>query len=103
MCLFLLISGQVGYVVCGIKDPKDVNIGDTLHHTDHPVDALQGFKKSKPVVFGCLFPSSQSEYPRLRKALNYLALNDQSIVVEGTKSAVLGKKHCAIISGLIST
>ena len=83
-------SGQVGYVICGIKDPKDVNIGDTLHHSEHPVEALPGFKKSKPVVFGCMFPSSQSDYPKLKKALNYLALNDQSILLEGTKSAILG-------------
>uniref|UniRef100_H2YQM6 Translation factor GUF1 homolog, mitochondrial n=1 Tax=Ciona savignyi TaxID=51511 RepID=H2YQM6_CIOSA len=86
----VLYAGQVGYIVCGMKTVADAQIGDTLFHHKQPVIGLPEFKKAKPVVFGEMFPSEQTQYKNLEAALNRLMLNDRSVTKTSSKSFLLG-------------
>ncbi|XP_007568464.1 translation factor Guf1, mitochondrial-like [Poecilia formosa] len=85
-----LFAGQVGYIIAGMKDVKEAQIGDTLYHHDHPVQALPGFKPAKAMVFAGMYPMDQSEYPALRSAIERLTLNDSSVTVQRDSSLALG-------------
>uniref|UniRef100_A0A3B3XAC1 Tr-type G domain-containing protein n=1 Tax=Poecilia mexicana TaxID=48701 RepID=A0A3B3XAC1_9TELE len=91
-----LFAGQVGYIIAGMKDVKEAQIGDTLYRHDHPVQALPGFKPAKAMVFlFCswplsMYPMDQSEYPALRSAIERLTLNDSSVTVQRDSSLALG-------------
>ncbi|CAL8358339.1 unnamed protein product [Merluccius merluccius] len=85
-----LYAGQVGYMVAGMKDVKEAQIGDTLYHQQHPVDALPGFKPAKAMVFAGIYPMDQSEYTGLRSAIDKLTLNDSSVTVQKDSSLALG-------------
>lgn len=85
-----LFAGQVGYVIAGMKDVKEAQIGDTLFHQDRPVEPLPGFKPAKPMVFAGMFPMDQSEYTGLRSAIERLTLNDSSVTVQRDSSMALG-------------
>jgi GTP-binding protein LepA len=86
-----LETGQVGFIVGGIKDPKEIMIGDTITTVSQPSDnPMPGFKKVKPMVFAGLFPVDPNEYPKLREALEKLSLNDSSFVYEPETSEALG-------------
>jgi GTP-binding protein LepA len=86
-----LSSGEVGYVVAGIKDIRDIKIGDTitesLNPTKHP---HEGYKEINPFVFAGLYPNSTSEYDSLKNALEKLKLSDSSIVYFPETSVALG-------------
>ena len=87
-----LEAGEVGFIVCGIKDIRDVNVGDTLTHA-HPriaSEPLPGFQKIKPMVFSGIFPIEAPDYENLKEALGKLSLNDSSLSYEVEKSAALG-------------
>ena len=86
-----LKTGEVGFVITGIKGIKDVIVGDTLTHTESPAtSALAGFKKLKPMVFSSLFPSDSNDFVSLKTALQKLSLNDSSLVFEPENSPALG-------------
>jgi GTP-binding protein LepA len=90
-----LEAGEVGFVICGIKDIKDVKVGDTITHVktakhEQATEALPGFKSIKPMVFSGIFPVETPDYEDLRDALDKLALNDSSLSYEVEKSAALG-------------
>ena len=86
-----LKTGEVGFVITGIKGIKDVIVGDTLTHTESPASfPLEGFKKLKPMVFSGLFPSDSNDFVQLKTALEKLALNDSSLVFETENSPALG-------------
>uniref|UniRef100_A0A3P9N808 GTP binding elongation factor GUF1 n=1 Tax=Poecilia reticulata TaxID=8081 RepID=A0A3P9N808_POERE len=85
-----LFAGQVGYIIAGMKDVKEAQIGDTLYRHDHPVQALPGFKPAKAMVFAGMYPMDQSEYPALRSAIERLTLNDSSVTVQRDSSLALG-------------
>ncbi len=86
-----LEAGQVGFLIGGIKDPKEIMIGDTVTSALTPTESpLPGFKKVKPMVFAGLFPVDPNEYPKLREALEKLGLNDSSFVYEPETSEALG-------------
>uniref|UniRef100_A0A8C6KE33 GTP binding elongation factor GUF1 n=1 Tax=Nothobranchius furzeri TaxID=105023 RepID=A0A8C6KE33_NOTFU len=85
-----LFAGQVGYMVAGMKDVKEAQIGDTLHLQNQPVEALPGFKPAKAMVFAGMYPVDQSEYPALRSAMERLTLNDSSVTVQKDSSLALG-------------
>uniref|UniRef100_A0A8C5MQZ1 GTP binding elongation factor GUF1 n=1 Tax=Leptobrachium leishanense TaxID=445787 RepID=A0A8C5MQZ1_9ANUR len=85
-----LYAGQVGYLVAGMKDVNEAQIGDTLYFQKHPVEPLPGFKSAKPMVFAGMFPVDQSEYNNLKSALEKLTLNDSSVAVNRDSSAALG-------------
>uniref|UniRef100_A0A667Z794 GTP binding elongation factor GUF1 n=1 Tax=Myripristis murdjan TaxID=586833 RepID=A0A667Z794_9TELE len=85
-----LYAGQVGYMVAGMKDVKEAQIGDTLYLQQQPVEALPGFKPAKPMVFAGMYPMDQSEYTGLRSAIERLTLNDSSVTVQRDSSLALG-------------
>ncbi|XP_047658348.1 translation factor GUF1, mitochondrial isoform X3 [Tachysurus fulvidraco] len=85
-----LYAGQVGYVIAGMKEVKDAQIGDTFYHQKQPVEPLPGFKPAKSMVFAGIYPTDQSEYPSLRSAVEKLTLNDSSVMVQRDSSMALG-------------
>lgn len=85
-----LYAGQVGYVVAGMKEVKEAQIGDTLYLHKQPVEALPGFKPAKSMVFAGIYPMDQSEYTSLRSAVEKLTLNDSSVTVQRDSSLALG-------------
>ena len=86
-----LASGQVGYVIAGIRKIKEVRVGDTLTDSAHPAAApLPGYKTVKPRVFAGFFPVDAGDYKNLRKALEKLSLNDASLFFEPENSQALG-------------
>ncbi|KAG8453632.1 hypothetical protein GDO86_000316 [Hymenochirus boettgeri] len=85
-----LYAGQVGYLIAGMKEVKEAQIGDTLCLQKQPVKALPGFKSAKPMVFAGMYPVDQSEYNNLKSALDKLTLNDSSVTVHRDSSAALG-------------
>lgn len=86
-----LTMGQVGFVVCGIKDIRDVRVGDTVTHAKKSAtEPLSGFKIIKPMVFSGIFPVDSTDYDKLRDSLEKLCLNDSSLSFEPETSAALG-------------
>ena len=87
----VLRTGEVGWVVCGIKDILGAPVGDTLTLAKHGSEKpLPGFKKVKPQVYAGLFPVSSDDYENFRDALGKLSLNDASLFYEPENSAALG-------------
>ena len=86
-----LKTGEVGWVVCAIKDLLGAPVGDTLtHHHNSATEVLPGFKKVKPQVYAGLFPISSDDYEAFRDALGKLSLNDASLFYEPENSTALG-------------
>ncbi|MCR1837286.1 translation elongation factor 4 [Rodentibacter caecimuris] len=87
----VLNCGEVGWVVCAIKDILGAPVGDTLTHQHNPASSvLPGFKKVKPQVYAGLFPVSSDDYEAFRDALGKLSLNDASLFYEPENSTALG-------------
>lgn len=86
-----LQSGQVGFVVCGIKDVSAAKIGDTFTSSSNPADhPLEGFKEVQPNVFAGVFPINSNDYEPFRTALEKLRLNDSAFTYEPETSDALG-------------
>jgi len=86
-----LSSGQIGFIITGIKSLSETKVGDTICDALDPIVApLPGFKPSKPVVFCGLFPIDSSEYQKLKDGLAKLKLNDASFSYEAESSSALG-------------
>jgi len=86
-----LSAGNVGYIISGIKEAKDVKVGDTLTHKEHPCpEAVKGFEDVKPMVFAGIYPVDTDDYEELRTSMDKLQLNDASLVFEPESSAALG-------------
>ncbi|XP_047272020.1 translation factor GUF1, mitochondrial isoform X3 [Homo sapiens] len=85
-----LYAGQVGYLIAGMKDVTEAQIGDTLCLHKQPVEPLPGFKSAKPMVFAGMYPLDQSEYNNLKSAIEKLTLNDSSVTVHRDSSLALG-------------
>ncbi len=83
-------TGNVGYIISGIKVAKEVAVGDTITHLDRPCAAVKGFENVKPMVFAGIYPVETSEYEELRASMEKLQLNDASLVWEPETSAALG-------------
>lgn len=87
----VLTTGQVGYVICNIKELTDIKIGDTITHQQNPAaHAIEGYKEVKPMVFSGLYPVDKGDYEDLRTALDKLSLNDSSLAFEPESSEALG-------------
>ncbi|NTU44416.1 MAG: elongation factor 4 [Chlorobiaceae bacterium] len=87
----ILESGDVGYLICSIKDVKDAKVGDTVTLADNPAkERLAGYKDVKPMVFSGLYPINSNEFEDLRESLEKLALNDASLVYTPETSVALG-------------
>jgi len=86
-----LNSGEIGFIIAGIKTLSETKVGDTICEASNPiVEPLPGFKPSKPVVFCGLFPVDNSEYQKLKDGLGKLKLNDASFSYEAESSTALG-------------
>uniref|UniRef100_A0A8C8AQH5 GUF1 homolog, GTPase n=1 Tax=Otus sunia TaxID=257818 RepID=A0A8C8AQH5_9STRI len=85
-----LYAGQVGYLIAGMKEVTEAQIGDTLFLYKQPVEPLPGFKSAKPMVFAGMYPVDQTEYNNLKSALERLTLNDSSVTVHRDSSLALG-------------
>lgn len=84
-------TGSVGYIISGIKDAKEVKVGDTLTLAASPCEeAVQGFEDVKPMVFAGIYPVDTEDYEELRYSMEKLQLNDASLVFEPESSAALG-------------
>jgi len=84
-------TGDVGYIISGIKDAKEVKVGDTVTTVERPCeDAVKGFEDVKPMVFAGIYPVDTDEYEELRASMDKLQLNDASLVYEPESSAALG-------------
>ncbi len=87
----VLKTGDVGYIISGIKTSKEVKVGDTITHVDNPCEsAIAGFEDVKPMVFAGIYPIDADEYEDLRSAMEKLQLNDASLTFEPESSAALG-------------
>ena len=84
-------TGDVGYIISGIKEAREVKVGDTITTVDRPsLASIQGFEEVKPMVFAGIYPVDTDEFEELREAMHKLQLNDASIVFEPESSAALG-------------
>jgi len=86
----VLYTGQVGFLIAGLKTVKEARIGDTFYHTKKPVEPLPGFKPAKSMVFAGIYPVETSDYNLLRDAMEKLTLTDASVNVEKESSTALG-------------
>ncbi len=83
-------TGDVGYIISGIKEAREVKVGDTITHVSRPGAGIQGFEDVKPMVFAGIYPVDTEDFEELREAMYKLQLNDASIVFEPESSAALG-------------
>ncbi|MBQ6193498.1 MAG: translation elongation factor 4 [Prevotella sp.] len=86
-----LSTGEVGYIISGIKDAKEVKVGDTITHVSKPCSkAIEGFQEVKPMVFAGVYPIDPTDYENLRASLEKLQLNDASLTFTPESSVALG-------------
>ncbi|WP_093205369.1 translation elongation factor 4 [Siphonobacter aquaeclarae] len=84
-------TGDVGYLISGIKTAKEVKVGDTITRSDRQAaEAIKGFEDVKPMVFAGIYPVDTSEFEELREAMEKLQLNDAALIWEPETSAALG-------------
>ncbi len=84
-------TGDVGYLITGIKEAKEVQVGDTITLAAHPTDTpIEGFEEVKPMVFAGIYPVDTEDYEELRNSMEKLQLNDASLVFQPESSAALG-------------
>ncbi|XP_077233677.1 small GTP-binding protein [Tasmannia lanceolata] len=86
----MLLTGQVGYVVSGMRSTKEARVGDTLCHARSVVDPLPGFKPVRHMVFSGVYPANGSDFEELNHAIERLTCNDASVSVTKETSAALG-------------
>ncbi len=86
-----LSAGNVGYIISGIKTSKEVRVGDTITHVEHPCEkAIEGFQEVKPMVFAGVYPIDNEDFENLRSSLEKLQLNDASLTFQPESSIALG-------------
>jgi GTP-binding protein LepA len=86
-----IFAGDVGYVITGIKDAKEVKVGDTITLLENPTaEAIHGFEDVKPMVFAGIYPVDTEDFEELRDSMGKLQLNDASLTYEPESSAALG-------------
>jgi GTP-binding protein LepA len=101
-----LEAGEVGFLICGIKDIRDVKVGDTVVHLKtaknvQATEPLAGFKRIQPMVFSGIYPVDSTDYEAFKEALDKLALNDSSLSFETEKSTALGFGYRVGFLGLL--
>lgn len=86
-----LRTGDVGYIISGIKTSREVKVGDTITHIDRPCsEAIDGFEEVKPMVFAGVYPIESEDFEDLRSSLEKLQLNDASLTFQPESSVALG-------------
>lgn len=84
-------TGDVGYIISGIKSSREVQVGDTITHVQRPTEEIiEGFRGAKPMVFAGIYPTDADDYEELRDSLDKLKLNDASLSYEPEASLALG-------------
>ena len=84
-------AGEVGYIISGIKDAREVKVGDTITQVNFPAnEAIQGFEEVKPMVFAGIYPVDTEDFEELRSSMEKLQLNDASLTYEPESSVALG-------------
>lgn len=84
-------AGDVGYLISGIKEAREVKVGDTITHVENPCQtAIEGFENVKPMVFAGIYPVDTEDFEELRYSMEKLQLNDASLTFEPESSAALG-------------
>ncbi len=84
-------TGDVGYIISGIKEAREVKVGDTITKVSRPSkEAIKGFEEVKPMVFAGIYPVDTEDFEELRESMHRLQLNDASLVFEPESSAALG-------------
>src|SRR5574344_1605923 len=97
-----LHTGDVGYIISGIKDSTEVKVGDTITHVERPcAKAIAGFEEVKPMVFAGMYPVDASKFEELRTVLEKFKLNDASFVYEPESSLALGSGFRCGFLGLL--
>ncbi|MCB0735278.1 MAG: elongation factor 4 [Flavobacteriales bacterium] len=87
----IIRTGDVGYIISGIKEAREVKVGDTITHVSNPTkEAVRGFEDVKPMVFAGIYPVDTEDFEELRDSMGKLQLNDASLVFEPESSAALG-------------
>ncbi|TMU55123.1 translation elongation factor 4 [Flagellimonas algicola] len=87
----IISSGDVGYLITGIKDAREVKVGDTITDANKPTqNAIEGFEDVKPMVFAGIYPVDTEDFEELRSSMEKLQLNDASLVFTPESSAALG-------------
>jgi GTP-binding protein LepA len=87
----VISTGDVGYIISGIKEASEVKVGDTITSVENPADkAIEGFEEVKPMVFAGIYPVDTEDYEELRFSIEKLRLNDASLTFEPESSAALG-------------
>lgn len=84
-------TGEIGYIVTGIKKPGIASVGDTITYAKKPLEALPGYMNPRPVVWASVYPESQDDFPNLKLALGRLRLSDSSFSYEEESSGSLGR------------
>ena len=85
-----VMTGDVGYIITGIKNAKEVRVGDTITLASNPGEAIKGFEDVKPMVFAGIYPISTDDFGELRECMDKLQLNDASLTYELETSQALG-------------
>ncbi len=84
-------TGDVGYIISGIKDSSEVRVGDTITHVERPcIEAISGFEEVKPMVFAGIYPVNADDYEDLKSSIEKLRLNDAALSFLPESSAALG-------------
>lgn len=96
-----LVSGEIGYIVTGIKEPGIASVGDTIVSDKNSAQALSGYMTPRPVVWASVFPESQNDFDVLRQALSRLRLSDSSLSYEEEASSVLGRGYRCGFLGML--
>ncbi len=86
-----LVAGEVGYIISGIKDAREIKVGDTITSVNNPAtSAVKGFEEVKPMVFAGIYPVETEDFEELRNSMEKLQLNDASLTYETESSVALG-------------
>ena len=103
---------RCGYIITGIKNAKEVKVGDTITLANNPAEMIKGFEEVKPMVFAGIFPVETDEFEELRDCMDKLQLNDASLTFEletsqalgfGFRCGFLGMLHMEIIQERLGT
>jgi GTP-binding protein LepA len=86
-----LTTGEIGYVVTGIKEPGIVSVGDTICDPKQDTKPLEGYQESRPVIWASIFPENQDDFSLLQQSLERLKLSDSSLSFEEESSGILGR------------
>ncbi len=106
-----LLTGEVGYIVTGLRDVRKARVGDTITNASQPSEPLPGYKQVKPMVYASIFPTSGDDYPLLRDAIDKLKLSDAALEFEpesipalgfGFRTGFLGLLHMDVVQERLS-